>query len=64
MQDRKPVWLRTAARRDQYSLRPRKHTRSQWKAIDQQGMRETQWDEQKQENRKQQEVTADQRWLK
>lgn len=47
------------SRREQYSLRPRTHG-SQWKAIDQQGMRETQWDEPKQENRKQQKVTAGQ----
>lgn len=45
--------------REQYSLRPRTHG-SQWKAIDQQGMREKQWDEPKQENRKQQKVTAGQ----
>ncbi len=36
---------------------------SQWEAIGQQGVRETQWDEQKQMTRKQQEVTVDQCWL-
>lgn len=63
MQDRKPVWFRTAARREQYSLRPRTHTGSQWEAIDQQGMRETQWDVQKnkgtENNRKLQQISAD-----
>lgn len=65
MQDRKPVCFRTAARREQYSLRPRAHTHQvatggNWPTGNE---RDTvRWGK-KEENRKQQDGTVDHCWL-